>query len=67
MQLYFIRHGQSANNRLWDTTSSDEGRVEDPELTDAGQQQAKLVAQFWPNTRPTRRPQMVLVVSTIFS
>jgi 2,3-bisphosphoglycerate-dependent phosphoglycerate mutase len=46
MQLYFIRHGQSANNRLWDTTSSDEGRVEDPELTDAGQQQAKLVAQF---------------------
>lgn len=46
MQLYFIRHGQSANNLLWDQTGSSKGRSVDAELTQIGQQQAKLVAQF---------------------
>jgi 2,3-bisphosphoglycerate-dependent phosphoglycerate mutase len=46
MQLYFIRHGQSANNALWAQSKSNKGRSEDPELTAIGQEQAKLVAQF---------------------
>ncbi len=46
MQLYFIRHGQSSNNRLWDETGASIGRSEDPELTEIGQQQAKMVARF---------------------
>ena len=46
MQLYFIRHAQSKNNALWDETGSDASRVEDPELTLIGQQQAQYVAEF---------------------
>lgn len=46
MQLYFIRHGQSANNLLWDETGASLGRSHDPELTQAGKQQAELVARF---------------------
>jgi len=46
VQLYFVRHGQSANNRLWDQTGSSEGRSVDAELTEAGRKQAELVARF---------------------
>jgi 2,3-bisphosphoglycerate-dependent phosphoglycerate mutase len=46
MQFYFIRHGQSENNLLWQRTGSGEGRSEDPELTDVGRQQAHLLAQY---------------------
>jgi len=46
MQLYFVRHGQSANNFLWDQTGSSKGRSVDAELTQMGRQQAELVAQF---------------------
>ncbi len=46
MQLLFIRHGQSANNALWDATGANVGRSEDPELTDIGKQQATLLSQF---------------------
>lgn len=46
MQLLFIRHGQSANNALWDATGASVGRSEDPELTDIGKQQATLLAQY---------------------
>lgn len=46
MQLYFIRHAQSANNALWERTGQSDGRSEDPELTELGWHQAKLVAQF---------------------
>ena len=46
MQLYFVRHGQSANNLLWDTSGSSKGRADDPELTPAGRAQAELVAKF---------------------
>ena len=46
MHLYYIRHGQSGNNHLWERTGSSDGRSEDPELTPVGQQQAALVADF---------------------
>lgn len=46
MQLYFIRHGQSANNALWDATGGSTGRSDDPELTNVGKQQAALLAQY---------------------
>jgi 2,3-bisphosphoglycerate-dependent phosphoglycerate mutase len=46
MQLYFIRHGQSANNLLWEQTGSDDGRSDDPELTDIGRQQTESLTRF---------------------
>lgn len=46
MQFYFIRHGQSANNLLWEQTGSSVGRSVDAELTDAGRRQAEILAQF---------------------
>ena len=46
MQLYFIRHGQSVNNLLWDQTGSSQGRSVDAELTPMGRQQAELVAEI---------------------
>ncbi len=46
MQFYFIRHGQSANNSLWDQTGSNHGRSEDAELTPVGCRQAELLARF---------------------
>ncbi len=46
MQLYFIRHGQSANNLLWDQTQANKGRSADPELTEYGRLQADHVARF---------------------
>lgn len=46
MQFYFIRHGQSTNNRIWDTTGSDHGRSADPELTDLGWRQSEALAEY---------------------
>lgn len=46
MRLFFIRHGQSVNNALWDESGSNSGRSEDPELTAAGHKQASLLAHF---------------------
>lgn len=46
MQLYFIRHGQSQNNASWERHGDRYPRVEDPELTEIGKQQAGLVARF---------------------
>lgn len=42
MELYIIRHGQSTNNALEDSTQ----RSFDPDLTPAGQQQAERVAAY---------------------
>ena len=53
MQFYFIRHGQSANNVLWDRASSSKERSLDPELTDVGRRQAMALAQFLSRTDPT--------------
>jgi 2,3-bisphosphoglycerate-dependent phosphoglycerate mutase len=46
MQLYFIRHAQSQNNALWAQTGSSEERYDDPELSDLGEKQARLLASF---------------------
>ncbi len=46
MQFYFIRHGQSENNFLYETTGSSVGRSTDPELTSVGRQQAEILARF---------------------
>lgn len=40
MEIYIVRHGQSTNNALEDSTE----RVRDPNLTDAGHRQADAVA-----------------------
>jgi 2,3-bisphosphoglycerate-dependent phosphoglycerate mutase len=53
MQFYFIRHGQSANNLLWDQTGSNVGRSDDAELTDVGRRQAELLARFLRRTDST--------------
>ena len=45
MRLYFIRHGQSLNNALYEEGREQE-RVYDPHLTDIGQEQAQLVARY---------------------
>jgi 2,3-bisphosphoglycerate-dependent phosphoglycerate mutase len=44
MQFYFIRHAQSENNALWVETGSYEFRTEDPDLTPAGYEQARVLA-----------------------
>ena len=44
MQFLIIRHGQSANNHIFETTGSWEGRVPDPGLTDKGHEQAARLA-----------------------
>jgi 2,3-bisphosphoglycerate-dependent phosphoglycerate mutase len=46
MQLYFVRHGQSENNRMWSRNGSSDGRVADPKLTGVGERQAAQVAEF---------------------
>lgn len=46
MQLYFIRHAQSENNRIWSETGSSTGRSEDPGITALGQIQARFLAEF---------------------
>lgn len=48
LELYFIRHGQSTNNVLWDESIDTHlhHRAIDPELTPIGEEQARLVADF---------------------
>lgn len=49
MQLYFIRHGQSTNNKVWDEEDNDryfETRASDPDLTAIGFEQAEKVAAY---------------------
>ncbi len=52
MQLYFIRHGQSENNLLWQQTGDSIGRSADPELTATGQRQAEVLAHYLQRTPP---------------
>jgi 2,3-bisphosphoglycerate-dependent phosphoglycerate mutase len=47
-QLYFIRHGQSTNNVIMDQNDHDDyliERITDPELTQIGEEQARLAAK----------------------
>jgi 2,3-bisphosphoglycerate-dependent phosphoglycerate mutase len=46
MRCYYIRHGQSANNLLFDTTGSNAGRSDDPALTSLGIEQARRAANY---------------------
>jgi 2,3-bisphosphoglycerate-dependent phosphoglycerate mutase len=46
MQIYFIRHAQSINNALWDKTGSSRGRSHDPQITETGWKQARLLANL---------------------
>lgn len=46
MQLYYIRHAQSANNLLWAQTGSFDSRDADPDLSSIGLQQAGRLAEF---------------------
>lgn len=46
MQLYFIRHGQSENNAIWEQGEYINYRIADPLLTDKGKKQAHLLADF---------------------
>lgn len=46
MELYIIRHAQSANNALYTQSNTTIGRSDDPELTDIGREQAQRVAEF---------------------
>lgn len=55
MLLFYIRHGQSANNALYDATGNDIDRVCDPELTSAGVAQAARVAEALKCGRPLVR------------
>jgi 2,3-bisphosphoglycerate-dependent phosphoglycerate mutase len=53
MELYFIRHGQSANNAGWHNPNYQESP--DPELTTIGQQQASHLAAYFAQ-RPFQTP-----------
>ncbi len=52
MQFYFIRHGQSTNNLLWQRVGSSQGRSEDPELSAVGRRQAEILAQHLRQSNP---------------
>jgi len=46
MRFYYIRHGQSTNNVIFDATGKPDGRNEDPDLSEVGKQQVHLLADF---------------------
>ncbi len=56
MQFYFIRHAQSANNALYDSTGSWDGRSADPELTEMGWRQARALADYLQRSAPDALP-----------
>ena len=46
MRFYFIRHAQSLNNALFNATGAQNGRSDDPELSDLGVKQAVALGDF---------------------
>ncbi|MGD2079392.1 MAG: phosphoglycerate mutase family protein, partial [Chloroflexota bacterium] len=52
MRLYIIRHAQSTNNALWADTGTSTGRSSDPVLSEAGQQQARHLAEMLAQVDP---------------
>ena len=46
MRFFYIRHGQSVNNALWEAKNYTQTRTEDPELTETGSRQARILADF---------------------
>ena len=57
MHLYFIRHGQSVNNVIWNHTGSSEGFSVDSGLSDVGWQQAKFLADCLSQRDPNLEPE----------
>lgn len=52
MDLIFIRHAESTNNRSWELTGNASERVPDPGLTELGQAQAEALAHWFPGFVP---------------
>lgn len=52
MQLYYIRHAQSANNALYIETGSDAGRSHDPPLSERGERQLPHLASLLASGAP---------------
>jgi 2,3-bisphosphoglycerate-dependent phosphoglycerate mutase len=51
VKLYLIRHAESVNNVIYTTTGSSKGTVPDPEITEPGHQQARLLAKHLADPR----------------
>ncbi|MDO5067424.1 MAG: histidine phosphatase family protein [Propionibacteriaceae bacterium] len=52
MDLIFIRHAESTNNRAWAVSRNEDQRVPDPGLTELGQAQAEALADWFPGFAP---------------
>ncbi|RRD50601.1 histidine phosphatase family protein [Arachnia propionica] len=59
MDLIFIRHAESTNNRNWELNRDESDRVPDPGLTDLGRAQAEALAEWFPGFAP--RPTHIFV------
>lgn len=46
MELFFLRHAQSVNNKMRAETGKEDARVSDPRLTPLGQEQAERLGKF---------------------
>lgn len=57
MQLFLIRHGQSANNVTWGQAHHYNHRVSDPLLTENGRRQANALAHFLASHGETDAPE----------
>ena len=57
-RLYLIRHAQSANNAIWDGSDFHVERHADPEITDTGHAQARVLAEHLahPESEPRQHP-----------
>ena len=55
MRFFFIRHAQSTNNFLYDSTGASTGRSSDPEVTPIGRQQIEILARFLRTGNPSWR------------
>lgn len=67
MQLYFIRHGQSTNNALYDRNGPLVDRSYDPDLTDIGRQQAKQLAHYLSHHSPPGAPDNPFGITHVYS
>ena len=60
MQLYLIRHAESANNAIYSGTGRESDRVPDPEITETGHQQAQHLAEHLVHPQgDARQPSLV--------
>ena len=52
MDIIFIRHAESTNNRTWAEKRDETLRVPDPGLTELGRTQARALADWFPGFAP---------------